>query len=273
MVGIFYSLIFWLISNCFLLETPTTVDLLEDTCDDDLPGPFINISTINNEVPDTSTPAACLKQFQLENIYNDNHPQRIFLSRMDGVNELKNDIISLYKSPSTSLRVVPRVRFEDESAVGSGPIREFLSLAMKILEEGIDDPATSKATLFFECEEDHRIPVHNQCLRLTGMFRTLGRILGHSLLHGGQGMYGISPAVKEYLASDVNSIDIQTLPVTIEDLPDIDLRNVLLEVLIVITRAVRFQKFNIGSGFWAERMVQCSFRSRTDRNFRLTAQL
>ena len=111
---------------------------------------------------------------------------------------------------------------------------------MTILEEGIDDPATSKVTLFFEGKKDHRIPVHNLFLRdvETGMFKTLGRILGHSLLHGGPGMYGISPAVKEYLASDVHSIDIQTLLVTIEDLPDIDLRNVLLEVLEIVTRAV-----------------------------------
>ena len=112
------------ISNRFILETPA-IDLLEDTCDDDLPGPFINISTINDEMPNTSTAAACLKQFQLENIDNDNHPQRIFLSRMDGVNKLKNDIISLYKSPGTNLRVVPRVRFEDESAVGSGPYKRI----------------------------------------------------------------------------------------------------------------------------------------------------
>ena len=240
------------ISNRFILETPA-IDLLEDTCDDDLPGPFINISTINDEMPNTSTAAACLKQFQLENIDNDNHPQRIFLSRMDGVNELKNDIISLYKSPGTNLRVVPRVRFEDESAVGSGPYKRIPITTMKILEEGIDDPATSKATLFFEGGKDHRIPVYNQCLHLTDMFRTLGRILGRSLLHGDPGIYGISPAIKEYLASDVNSIDIQALPVTIEDLPDIDLRNVLLEVLHVVTRAAQFQKFHIGSGFWAER--------------------
>ena len=111
---------------------------------------------------------------------------------------------------------------------------------MTILEEGIDDPATSKVTLFFEGKKDNRIPVHNQSLRdvKTGMFKTHGRILGHSLLHGGPGMYGISRAVKEYLASDVHSIDIQTLLVTIEDLPDIHLRNVLLEVLEIVTRAV-----------------------------------
>ena len=93
---------------------------MKDTSDDDLPGPFINNSTIDDEMPNTSTPAACLKQFQLENTDNDNHQQRIFLSRMDGVNELRHDIISLYNSPSTNLRVVPRVRFEEESAIGSG---------------------------------------------------------------------------------------------------------------------------------------------------------
>ncbi len=147
---------------------------------------------------------------------------------------MKNDVLSVYKNPNTNLRVAPKVRFEDESAVGSGPIREFLSIAMKTIEEGINDPATSKVTVFFEGQQDHRVPVHNQCLCLTGMFKTLGRIIGHSMLHGGPGIFGISPAVKEYMSSDVHAFDIQTLPVTIEDLPDIDLRNVLLEVLIVV---------------------------------------
>ncbi len=121
MVFILHTLPHWLISNCFLLETPT-IDVVEDASDNDLPEPFIG--TVHDEMPYTSTPAARLKQFQLENIDNENFPQRIFLSQIDGVDELKNVVLSVYKNPNTNLRVIPKIRFEDESAVGSGPIRE-----------------------------------------------------------------------------------------------------------------------------------------------------
>ena len=99
---------------------------------------------------ETTTPAASLKRFQMENVAADDQPQRIFLSRIDRLNELKNDVLSVYKNPNTNLRAMPKVQFEDESAVGSRPTTEFLSIAMKVLEEGIDDPATSKVILFLK---------------------------------------------------------------------------------------------------------------------------
>ena len=38
--------------------------------------------------------------------------------------------------------------------------------------------------IFFEGEEDHRIPLHDQALRCTELFKGIGRIVGRSFIHG-----------------------------------------------------------------------------------------
>ena len=64
----------------------------------------------------------------------------------------------------------------------------------------------------------------------------LGRIIGHSFIHNGPLLYGISPAVKRYwaLTATNNNVDpnLVTLPasITIADLPDVDLRGYIQQV-------------------------------------------
>jgi hypothetical protein len=68
--------------------------------------------------------------------------------------ELKKDILSNYKDSSCRLNAKPRVRFEGEDGVGSGPVREFLLCAMKIAQEGIG--GGRRHVIFFEGEKDHK---------------------------------------------------------------------------------------------------------------------
>ena len=99
-------------------------------------------------------------------------------------------------------------------------------LAVQVTDEGIASTSgKSKPLLFFEGQPDHRLPVHDQSLRLTGTFKALGRIIGHSILHRGPGLHGLSPAVKHVLSSDEESEE----PITLvpEDIPDIDLRQMV----------------------------------------------
>ena len=158
--------------------------------------------------------------------------QRFTVSREDGWEELKKDILCCYKNPQVKLTAKPRVKFEGEAGVGSGPIREFLLSSMKLVEDGIEKEG--KALLFFEGQENHKIPVHDQALRCTGAFRAIGRIIGHSLLHGGPVLYGLSPAVMGYWVLTANGKDddlmLESLPLSLNDIPDIDLRNYLTEV-------------------------------------------
>ena len=128
------------------------------------------------------------------------------------------------------LCAIPKVRFEEEDGVGNGPIREFFVLAVQVADEGI--PSTSgrsKPLLFFEGQPDHRLPVHDQSLRLTGTFKALGRRIGHSILHGGPGLYGLSPAIKHVLSSDEESEE--PPPLVLEDIADIDLRQMIYNLV------------------------------------------
>ena len=144
--------------------------------------------------------AVALQRFQEEIIEHDQPAQRITVSRMDGINELRGDIMGIYKNPKTKLNVNPRVRFEGEDGVGCGPVREFFVNAIKIIDEGIHS-SCGKPVVFLEGEADHRLPIHDQALRLTGAFKALGKMIGHSILHGGPGLHGLSPAAKHYLST------------------------------------------------------------------------
>lgn len=176
------------------------------------------------------TPAVALHCFRQEVIEHEQPAQRINVSRMDGTNELRVDIMGIYKNPRTKLAVNPRVRFEGEDGVGCGPVREFFVNAIKIIEEGIHS-SSGKPLVFLEGEADHRLPIHDRSLRLTGTFKALGRMIGHSILHGGPGLHGLSPAAKHYLASGSGACDDQQPPpIELADIADIELRNLISEV-------------------------------------------
>ena len=86
--------------------------------------------------------------------------------------------------------------------MGSGPIREFLLSSIKLVKDGIEKEA--KPLLFFEGDENHKIPVHNQALQCTGAFQAIGRIIGNSLLRGGPVLYGLSRTIMGYWVLTVN---------------------------------------------------------------------
>lgn len=150
-------------------------------------------------------------------------PLRIHLDRMEG--ELDSDILALYKNKNISLRRTPRVRFEGEPAVGSGPVSEFFTLSMKLLEEGF---TLNEKVIVLEGEADHKVPIANTMLRKTGIYETFGKMIGHSILHGGPGIYGLSAAVVHYwtVENDKDNPPIYSL----KDVADIELRSIIRQV-------------------------------------------
>ena len=54
---------------------------------------------------------------------------------MDGIDQLKKEVIGTYKNPKINLKAGPKVRFE-EDAVGCGPVREFLGIPVNIIDKG-----------------------------------------------------------------------------------------------------------------------------------------
>jgi hypothetical protein len=130
---------------------------------------------------------------------------------------MKRDILGLYKDPRKSLKACPKVRFEGEEGVGAGPVREFFVCALGIPREGMS--GTGRPVVYFEGEADHVLPVHNQMLQQMGAFICIGKIIGHSILHGGPGYWAYN-------------VDENPPLLVLDDIADINLRELMHEVHI-----------------------------------------
>ena len=108
---------------------------------------------------------------------------------------------------------------------GSGTVREFFEAAMKTPQEGIG--GTGKPVVYFEGQKDHLLPIHNQLMQQMGAYTCIGKVVGYSILHGGPGPVGVSPAAKHYWVHDDEQ---NPPPLVLEDIPDIDLRRTIQEV-------------------------------------------
>jgi hypothetical protein len=183
---------------------------------------------------DSTESQGCTLHELRKKVIDESVVQRFVVSREEGMEELKRDILGYYKDKTCKLTAKPRVRFEGEEGVGSGPVREFFLCSMKIVNEGIG--GTGKPIIFFEGEEDHKLPIHDQSARSTGAFKAIGRIIGHSILQGGPLLYGLSPVVKRYRAASASDgwadSDAETILscITLEDIPDIDLQGYISQV-------------------------------------------
>lgn len=61
-------------------------------------------------------------------------PMRTYVNRMN--EEFMADVLAIYKKPNPELNSTLRVKFENEVAVGEGPVREFFSTLMGFLHDG-----------------------------------------------------------------------------------------------------------------------------------------
>lgn len=142
--------------------------------------------------------------------------------------DFANDVLEVYKKPISKLCSPFSVKFENETSVGSGRIREFFSLLMSMIVNGFPLEGEDKPlTLVFKGEADHKVPVANSLLRRTGFYKLIGRMIAHSFLHGGPLIFGISQAIVDYILAEDNE-EISSLEAV--DIPDIDLRDTLIEV-------------------------------------------
>lgn len=187
---------------------------IEDEFDDDvdlLQSPFLIESVDNDPV----------NKYRKEFLRSDEPPLRVYIDRIG--EDFGSDVLAIYKKSNPSFCSSVRVRFENERGVGDGPVREFFSLLMGMVQNGFP-LEESQVTLVFEGQADHKVPIPNALLCSSGFFISVERMMAHSFLHAGPAVYGLSPAVVDYWISD--SID----AITIEDVPDFELRQALVEV-------------------------------------------
>lgn len=172
-----------------------------------------------------------LARFRKQNLVEHGRPLRIYLNRMaDTSEEMEGDILCVYKG-SSNLKSPVRVKFEDEAGVGIGPVRSYFSMVMSLLENGFNlqlHTGQSKSVVF-EGAPDHKLPMVNPLLRQTGFFEAVGKMIGHSALHGGPPMYGISNAAIHFWCS--NNVREEAFVIEIEDVNDIQLREIVEKVI------------------------------------------
>jgi len=93
------------------------------------------------------------------------------------------------------------VHFEGEDGVERGPVQEFFVNAINIADKGINF-LSGKPVVLLEGDAGYCLPIHNQALCLTGAFKPLGKMIGHSVLHGGPRLHGLSSAATHYQQED-----------------------------------------------------------------------
>ena len=84
--------------------------------------------------------------------------------------------------------------------------------------------------LMYSCfggQPGHLIPLYGVDAIASGCFEMAGKLIIHSILHGGPGFSGLAPAIVQYLCT--GSLDKSKHLVTIEDLYDLELKEILEE--------------------------------------------
>ena len=149
--------------------------------------------------------------------------QMINIDRMS--KSMLNQLMRIYKNPELSIRKVPDISFTGETAADvGGPTREFFYVAIDSLLK-VDE--RSGIQLFFGVL-GHMLPLCSLDALSGGCFLMAGKLLAHSILHGGSGLVGLAPSVVKYIAT--GSVDIAQALVTLDDLGDIELKTLLTQV-------------------------------------------
>ncbi|XP_049333533.1 uncharacterized protein LOC125801211 isoform X2 [Astyanax mexicanus] len=102
-------------------------------------------------------------------------------------------ILQFYKAPNINWARNLTVVLQGDAALGDGVKRFFFSQTISKLQFGfelnIEGPGK---TLFFLGEEDHQLPSTSKILLDSGLYVVAGRMIGHSILHGGPGLSSLT---------------------------------------------------------------------------------
>ncbi|XP_051802461.1 G2/M phase-specific E3 ubiquitin-protein ligase-like isoform X3 [Acanthochromis polyacanthus] len=133
-------------------------------------------------------------------------------------------LISFYKRPNLEWGRPLNCQLEGDPAIGHGVNRFFFSTCMEKLRSGFCiNFANSNHTRLFDGEPGHLVPSASHFLVESDMFMVAGRMIGHSFLHGGPCLQGLSRAVVHVLMGGSP----ETATVTLEDCPDLDIRGTI----------------------------------------------
>ena len=131
-------------------------------------------------------------------------------------------LMRIYKNPRFNLKKQLDVNFAGEQGADvGGPTKEYFHYALSVLSQV--DPAFN--IQLFGGMEGHLIPLYGVDAISSGCFEMAGKLVAHSILHGGPGLVGLAPALVRYICT--GSVAEAKELVTLEDLYDIDLKEVI----------------------------------------------
>ncbi|KAI7809630.1 hypothetical protein IRJ41_013314 [Triplophysa rosa] len=149
----------------------------------------------------------------------------LIINQFDSVDEQDSTLISFYKMNYASWAAPLKCRLRGDAAVGTGVNCHVLSMVMQKLKTGFMLHLGSFAATLFEGEKDHLVPSASAVLRDSNLFQMAGRMIGHSFLHGGPCLSGLSVPVVILLTA--GTIDSAALALTLQDCPDMDHRETI----------------------------------------------
>ncbi|XP_059918486.1 uncharacterized protein LOC132463874 isoform X3 [Gadus macrocephalus] len=177
-----------------------------------------------------SEPARAAWLFSKELLQRNRHLKSLYLN-VDVRKERQqqdNALITFYKRPCIQWASPFICELKGDCVTGPSVCRHLFSTAIFKLRSGLhfnlEDAVLTKV---FEGESDHLVPSTSEALVSSEAFTVAGRMVGHSFLHGGPSLPGISPAVLHVLFGGSP----ESAPVTLEDCPDMDIRDSITLVL------------------------------------------
>ncbi|KAK0149957.1 hypothetical protein N1851_009281 [Merluccius polli] len=155
-------------------------------------------------------------------------PLQLSLDSGDNDEERDSTLISFYKeSRDKSQWAAPfNCRILGDAAVGVGVMRHILSSSISKLNHGFKkNMGNAAVTALFEGQTDHLVPSLSAALLECDLFLMAGRMVGHSAIHGGPTLSGLSPAVIDALTCGAK--EMATAKLCLEDCPEIDHRETI----------------------------------------------
>ncbi|MGH0154001.1 UNVERIFIED_CONTAM: hypothetical protein FKN15_028249 [Acipenser sinensis] len=176
------------------------------------------------ELEPDPTRAAWLFKRALLSHHETGKPLNLRVDIRENLEDQVRALMTFYKAPNIKWACPLKCTLEGDTAVGEGVNRYFFSKTISKLQFGFNlNLGNTEVTRLFEGEPDHLVPSTSQFLLESDIFLMAGRMIGHSFLHGGPCLSGISPAIIHVLFGGTP----KTATIQLEDFPDLDLRSTI----------------------------------------------
>ncbi|XP_076849279.1 uncharacterized protein LOC143497276 isoform X2 [Brachyhypopomus gauderio] len=182
------------------------------------------------------------------NLLQEAEEQPELVARIDFTRDTQDrerEILTFYKRHEICWARPFSVILRGDSAIGDGVVRHFLSFVMSRVQFGFDlNLDGCGRTLFFIGQEDHLVPSTSRILLDSDLFRAVGRMIGHSFIHGGPLITGLSRSMFRLMTGEQD----EPVIVELDDCPDTD----IVEIVSVLqgpgklTEAERRQVNEVG---------------------------